>query len=131
LIAPAGYWIFFAYFGIYAQKSIRYIATVDVEVVADWDAKHGLVVKDATVLTPQQTVRLAAAIQEATAAGWNIAKGHRFFLFDKLVETDFKKSTPGGIFRVKYFDLAKVLDTVPGTIEEIASELKKNPWPKS
>jgi len=42
----------------------------------------------------------------------------------RLTKTDFKKTSPGGIFRVRYFNLEDVLESVPDDINMIAEQLK-------
>ena len=114
--------------GIYKLKSVQYI--VENIIDADWEDSSGLhVIKSTSEVTNEQKGRLAASIKEPIAEGWDLAKGHRFFLFKDFIKTDFKKITSGGIFRVRYFNLEDYfLPTVPDSIEELAEQLKAKTW---
>lgn len=54
---------------------------------------------------------------------------HKYFFVDKFYDTDYKKTTPGGLREHKYFDLYKELDleNMP-QIEELADELRNIEW---
>lgn len=119
----------FNYLGIYKWKSVRYIGNVENVVVANWDEASGLkIVEQKVDLTDDQRIRLVSAIKESDEHGWGVENGHRFFLLKDFEETDFAKITPGGIFRVRYFDLEDYLDKVPTNVKEIAEALKSKTW---
>lgn len=100
----------FKYLGIYKGKSVRYIGELENVIVADRDEKNGLRIIDSDHPTSEdQKSRLAVAIKESIDAGWEIGKDHLFFLLKNFTKTDFKKTSPGGIFRVRYFDLDQIL----------------------
>lgn len=128
-LASRGY-SHFNYLGIYKLKSVQYIGKVENIIDADWEDSSGLhVIKSTSEVTNEQKGRLVASIKESIAEGWDLAKGHRFFLFKDFIKTDFKKTTPGGIFRVRYFNLEDyLLPTVPDSIEELAEQLKAKTW---
>lgn len=119
----------FNYLGIYKWKSVRYIGIVENMIEADWEDSSGLKVKNSKYpITNEQKEKLTEAIKESIASGWSIAKNHRFFLLKDFIKTDFKKISPGGIFRVRYFNLEKVFNTIPENIKSIAEELKTKTW---
>jgi len=119
----------FNYLGIYKWKSVRYIGLVENMIEADLDDSNGLKVKNSKFpVTDDQKERLIIAIKESVGNGWGISKDHRFFLLKDFIKTDFRKISPGGIFRVRYFNLEKVLDSMPENIETIAEELKAKTW---
>jgi hypothetical protein len=120
----------FKYLGIYQNKSVRYIALVENIIDADWNESTGLELKNQKEeVTEKQKIRLSTAIQESLAEGWKIDKNHRFFLLKELTSTDYKKTSPGGIFRVRYFNLDdEFKKKVPETIKEVAVELTKRTW---
>lgn len=119
----------FNYLGIYKWKSVRFIGTVENMIEADWSDTNGLKIKNSKFqVTDEQKEKLIEAIKESIANGWNISKNHRFFLLKDFTKTDFRKTSPGGIFRVRYFNLEKVLDTIPENIETIAEKLKIKTW---
>jgi len=119
----------FKFLGIYKWKSVRHIGLVENMIEADWEDSSGLHVKNSKFpITIEQKEKLIDAIRESITNGWGIAKNFRFFLLKDFVKTDFKKTSPGGIFRVRYFNLEKVLDTIPENIEKIAEDLKCKTW---
>jgi hypothetical protein len=96
---------------------------------ADWDEINGLSVQNSKYpITKEQEQKLIEAIKESIEEGWEVAKDHRFFLLRDFTKTDFKKTSPGGIFRVRYFNLENILETIPEDIEMIAEQLKTKTW---
>lgn len=120
----------FKYFGIYQKKSVSHIGLVENIIEADWSKKGGLSVKQSNKpVTQDQKKQLSIAIEDSINAGWRIDSNHRFFLFKDLTPTDYRKSSPGGIFRVRYFDLDEVLQKkVPEKITELADKLRRMTW---
>jgi hypothetical protein len=120
----------FKYFGVYQKKAVTHIALVENIVEADWSAKDGLKIKDSTrQVTDDQRKRLSLAIQDTIAHGWSIERDHRFFLLKDLIPTDFRKTSPGGIFRVRYFNLDEVQGSkVSDNILELADRLRQVTW---
>lgn len=119
----------FTYLGIYSWKSVRHIGKVENMIVADYSPTTGLtVIESEKTVTEQQEDRLIQAIEESVAAGWRIETGHRFFLLNDFHETDFQKTSPGGIFRVRYFNLKDILGDVPDTTATIAEHLNQQTW---
>lgn len=117
----------FKYLGIYKWKSVRHIGLVENIIEADWSEENScLEIKNSThPVSKEQEQRLIGAIQ---SAGWGIKTNHRFFLLSDFTDTDFQKTSPGGIFRVRYFDLESVLGEVPNDIKKIAGQLKTKTW---
>lgn len=116
----------FNYLGIYKWKSVRYIGKVQNVIVANWDEEKGLkIISFRIEPAEEQKERLVSAIKESIDNDWYIQKDHRFFLLEDFVETDFKKTSPGGIFRVRYFNLEDHCKTVPNGMKELAELLKK------
>jgi hypothetical protein len=119
----------FKFLGIYKWKSVRQIGLVENMIQADWDEVNGLEVKNSKYpVTKEQEQKLIEAINESINEGWGVAKDHRFFLLSDFTKTDFKKTSPGGIFRVRFFNLENVLDEVPEDIKMIAERLKTKTW---
>ncbi len=119
----------FSYLGIYAQKCVQYIGEVENTIVANYTAKEGLeVIASDHRVTEEQRARLGAAIDESVCNGWRIEVGQPFFLLKDFHQTDFKKISPGGIFRVRYFNLKEVLKDVHVGTKEIAEELREKTW---
>jgi len=119
----------FKFLGVYKWKSVRHIGLVENMIQADWDENNGLAVRNSKFpVTKEQEQRLVEAIKESIAEGWGVAKDHRFFLLTDFKKTDFKKTSPGGIFRVRFFNLEDVLDKVLDDIALIAEQLKTKTW---
>ena len=119
----------FKFLGIYKWKSVRHIGLVENMIQADWDEVNGLEIKNSKYpVTKEQEQKLIEAIKDSLNEGWEVSKDHRFFLLSDFTKTDFKKTSPGGIFRVRFFNLENVLDEVPEDIKMIAEILKTKTW---
>jgi hypothetical protein len=121
----------FTYLGIYFWKAVRFIGKVENVIVADYDyATEKLTVKESeNDVTEAQRQRLIAAILEADSLGWGISENHRFFLLNNFHETYFEKTSPGGIFRVRYFNLEDYLGKmISDDVGEVSEQLKKQTW---
>ena len=119
----------FRYLGIYKGKTVNYIGLVENVIVADWDEINGLKVSNSdSVVTDEQKDRLIKAIKDSLDNGWGIATNHRFFLLKEFSKTNFRKTSPGGIFRVRYFNLELLLDEVPTSLSELAVSLEAQTW---
>jgi len=119
----------FNYLGIYKWKSVRYIGKVENVIVANWDESDGLEILDKKFdITKDQENRLINAIKESIENGWGVDNNHRFFLLKEFEETDFNKTSPGGIFRVRFFNLEDYFDELPKNMKELAIQLKTKSW---
>lgn len=120
----------FNYLGIYKWKSVRYIGQVENMVMVEWNEKDGItnILEQQSELTEEQKDRLNRAIAESVKLGWNLHHGHRFFLLKNFTETDYRKISPGGIYRVRYFNIEENLGKSPGDIKQIAEKLKLFTW---
>ena len=120
----------FNYLGIYKSKAVQYIGRVENIIEADWNKNEGLIIKNSNKeVTEEQKRRLVNAIKDALTEDWTVDKDHRFFLLKDFKETYFAKTSPGGIFRVRYFNLEKVLNKqIPSQMENIAKELRNHTW---
>ncbi len=53
----------------------------------------------------------------------------KFYLCDAMVETEFSKTSPGGIMGHRYFDLGEVLNgEIPTDIGKLATQLRQCTW---
>ena len=119
----------FNYLGIYKRQSVRQIGKVENVIEADWNNIEGLKIKNSkSTVTQEQKEKLIVAIKDSIAEGWDVGQNHRFFLLKEFTSTDFKKTSPGGIFRVRYFNLEELLKFIPNNIVELAELLKMNTW---
>lgn len=120
----------FKYLGIYKNKAVQFIGLVENNIVADFEYETGLDIKwSEHDVTQEQKKRLEEAIHESMESDWYINKNHRFFLLKDFTPTNFEKTSPGGIFRVRFFDLADYLgEKLPDDIKEIAKALENKTW---
>jgi hypothetical protein len=119
------------YLGVYAQKTVRAIGRISRIVVPEIDTASGTVglANDEAILTQEQKERILGAADEAQARGWDLSTGHRFFLCDDFQETDFRKTSRGGIMGHRYFDLEDVLGTkVPQDLGSLSVMLRQKEW---
>ena len=126
--ASRGYRPFY-YLGIYSWKSVRFIGEIENVIVADYSPLHGLTIIEAEQkVEDAQKERLIRSIKDSVDEGWRIDTGHRFFLLKNFHETNFKKTSPCGIFRVRYFNLKDLFDSVPDETSAIAEQLRNHTW---
>lgn len=57
-----------------------------------------------------------------------IKTGHRFFLLKDFYKTNFKNTSPGGFFRVRYFNIKDILKALPENVSDIATQLRDKTW---
>ena len=119
----------FNYLGIYKWKAVRYVAKVENMIEANYEVGGTLDVINSTYpVTEDQKKRLKAGIDDSVEKGWDLEYGHRFFLLKDFQETFFEKTSPGGIFRVRYFNLETIFNEVPNNFEDMALQLKNYTW---
>jgi len=114
------------YIGIYAKKTIRAIGEVKKHVIAKIEDDQ---VISENELTEKEKKRILDACKVAKdKRGWDLS-GNRFYLVDKIYETEYKKVSPGGMMGKQYFDLGDILDrdVLPET-EKIADLLSEETW---
>lgn len=115
------------YLGIYAGKSIRGIGEIKKRVECTVDLKAGRVITDD--LEQDEKRRILGAAKAAKNRDWDISHDRRFYICDKIVPTDFKKRSAGGIQGHRYLDLGPYFgDGGLPTVEEIANRLKNEFW---
>lgn len=120
----------FKYLGIYRHKAVQYIGLVENMIVADFDASNETLIihKSEHPVTQGQKDRLIAAIKESIEEDWWVMKDHRFFLLNEFTQTHFEKTSPGGIFRVRYFNLEEYGISKSSSVSEIAARLNDESW---
>jgi hypothetical protein len=115
------------YLGVYYDKAVRRIGTI-VKVI-ECELKDGKIVSEKP-LTDEERKRIAAATASAKDQNrWDIATGHQFFLCNEMCDTEFSKSSPGGIMGHRYFDLRDYFPTgIPTHLSDIAAQLRGQNW---
>jgi hypothetical protein len=118
-----------AYLGLYAEKVVRHIGQIAREVACDVDVKRGTArPRDGKTITPDEEKRIVGATTSAFDHGWDVSHGCKFFLCDELLPTAFTKTSSGGIMGRRYFDLEKLLGTMPASVAELAKALHGREW---
>lgn len=123
----------FTYFGLYLNKTVKTIATVENCIVADFDkAQNQLTIHSSTMnreITEKQRERLRNGLIE-----WgDNQSGHKYYLFDEndFFETNFCKRSKGGIQGVRYKDLRDFIGNEQiknKTTKEISNLLRDKDW---
>jgi hypothetical protein len=118
-----------AYIGFYRWKAVS--SMMKVESVFDVRYENEQLTK--ACVNGQDTnkfdTHIIEIIKEAKdQCHWEIQTGHRFFCADQTFDTDFKKTTSGGIqgarfVNLKYFEITDFADTT-----KIAAALKTKTW---
>lgn len=116
------------YIGIYANKSVRHIWEVDS--VFDVNYSEGLLRRDSVQgrNTNDYDRKIIEMISEVrTQCGYEISTGYRFFCGAHVFNTDYVKSTPGGIQGARFVNLKEIIGNFSGA-EEVAEKLKGKTW---
>lgn len=115
--------------GLYSQKCIKYLA--DIHTVVSGVMQDGKFVVSKTEkgqLSDQQQNRIEAAIEDCTYFGNFALDEHRYYLFNEINETDIRKTTKGGIWGARVFNLSEWLNhnepTKEYSVKEAAERLK-------
>ena len=119
------------YLGIYAQKAVRAVGQIAKVVTCDVDLQQGQASSQEEQLAEDEQRRIVDAVRSAQERnGWDISHGCRFFLCEEMIDTDFAKTSSGGIMGHRYFDLGAEfgVDSLPPTLREIAVLLRDCHW---
>jgi hypothetical protein len=119
------------YLGIYANKSVQAIGRIAKIVACDIDLGRNrvLVSDEGRDATADEVQRILEAARNAPTRGWDITSNHKFFLCDEMEKTDFRKTSPGGIWGKRYLDLETYLPSgIPDNLSELANRLAQCTW---
>lgn len=116
------------YLGIYADRSILGIGEIKKRVKCTVDLEAEEVITDG--LEEDEKRRILGAAQAAkNNHGWDISHNHKFYICDKIVPTDFRRRSGGGIPGHRYLDLGPYFgDGVLPEVEDIADRLRSESW---
>jgi len=118
------------FLGIYANKKVRAIGRVHkvADCTIDLTAR-AVSTQGNESLTEDERERIVRAAVLAPSHGWDITHGHRFYLCDDWAETDYRKSSSGGIMGHRMLDLREVFPSqLPADIHDVASGLSRATW---
>jgi len=117
----------FKFFGLYNWKSVRTISEIETTIIADYDANTEKLTIHSKGHTDEQIKRLKNGLSEL---GTNHS-GLKYYILpeSRTYETDFRKTSHGGIQGYRYKDLRDYLTLNEyNNLEIIAEELKKTTW---
>lgn len=118
-----------SYVGIYKEKKVQLLWKIDS--VFDAVVEYGQIVNKMLVEGrdtddyDDKIIRIVA--DAAVECGWDIATGYRFFC-GKPVETNYVKSSYGGIQGARFVNLQEVIENFCDNASAIAEELKTKEW---
>jgi hypothetical protein len=120
------------YLGVYYNKIVGSIGIISNIIECNKNSKgDGIdVISEHRTTTSDEKQRIMNAMYKGNARGWNVSKGHKFFLCDEMEETNFKKISSGGIQNQRYLDLGIVLNE-SGCLPElatVATRLREKTW---
>ena len=119
----------YKFMGLYSEKCIKHLAGIHTVVSGVMQDGRFVVSKtEKGQLSDQQKNRIEAAIADYTYFGDFALDEHRYYLFKEIHETDIRKTTKGGIWGARVFNLSKWLDynepTKEYSVKEAAERLK-------
>lgn len=117
----------FKFFGLYNWKSIRTISEIETTIIADYDANRKKLTIYSKGHTDKQKERLENGLFELGENHY----GLKYYILPeaKTFETDFRKTSHGGIQGYRYKDLRDYLTLNDySDLKVIADELKKVTW---
>ncbi len=117
----------FRFFGLYNWKSVRTISEIETTIIADYDANKDELTIHSKGHTDEQIRRLKNGLTELSEN----QNGMKYYLLPETntYETDFRKTTHGGIQGYRYKDLRDYLNLNDyNDIKLIADELRKVTW---
>lgn len=115
----------YRFIGVYNQKTVAYVGTVEAIAVASWS--------DGVVNVAPETGRLTGDHRKRIESSFDKPdQPYRYYLVDRFVPTDAKKTSSGGIMGLRYLDLSKILPAYNPhkdyTSEELAAALNGTTW---
>lgn len=117
------------YLGVYDRKAVRAIGHIARRVVCDVDLENGTVeVQSGEPLSEDEERRVIATVESSRRRGWDLTRNHQWFLCDDWAETNFRKTSKGGIRRQRYFDLRKIFGEPIPDMKTVAARLREEVW---
>lgn len=120
------------YIGLYSNKCISYLGepkTILTGIVRG--KKFKILGEELGKTTPDTIKRIQAAIADCTYFPDFAKSEHRYYLFDSLEETEYSKTSRGGIWGTRRFDLDIILENKKSgtsknmTLKSVASQLSQ------
>ena len=121
----------YRFIGVYNSKAVEFVGAV--EAIAVVSCQNGVLsfTEEAGHLTKDHRQRIASAIEQTPYYDLK-ANPHRFYLVDSFEPTSAKKTSPQGIWGMRYLDFAKLIKSYnyrhEYTTKEMADLLKEATW---
>lgn len=121
----------YRFIGIYNQKSIAYIGEVSVIALASYEDDGVIFTAEAGHLTEEHEKRIKDAVDSTPY--YDLKDDvHRFYLVDRFIPTQVRKTSPGGIMDLRYLDLANLIKGYSArkdySADELAAALEGATW---
>jgi hypothetical protein len=121
----------YRFIGVYNMKTVAYVGAVEAIAVATSDNGKVSFSEEAGHLTANHRERITHAIEETRYYDLK-ANPHRFYLVDSFAPTDSRKTSPQGIWGLRYLDLSKIVKGYNPrqeyTTAQLAAALKGTTW---
>lgn len=122
------------FIGLYGNKTISHVAEISSVVVGYYSNEKDMFIVEKIEkgeLSEAEECRIVKAGEACTYFGDFAEHSHRYYLFDEVHETNFRKSSPGPMRRLRIFNLADWLDYEKQRIysaEDVATNLQGESW---
>lgn len=121
----------YRFIGVYNHKTVAFVGTVETIAVATFADGATSFDVEAGHLTDDQSQRIRDAIEQTLYYDLK-NEPHRFYVVDRFVATDAKKTSSQGIMALRYLDLSKMIAGFNPrrdyTSEELAGALWGATW---
>ena len=121
----------YRFIGVYNMKTVAYVGAVEAIAVTTFQDGKILFTEEAGLLTDKHRERITHAIDETNYYDLK-ASSNRFYLVYLFAPTDSKKTSPQGIWGLRYLDLSKIVKSYNPrrdyTTEQLAAALKGTTW---
>jgi len=121
------------YIGLYKDKTVKAVGKIICTADVNYDAandKMDVIETQIGTLTSENKETIKKVMTHAyNEYGYELYEGHRFFIVDKFYETDFKKTSPGGMMGKRYYDVSTIQGYKKGmSTKELADLLRGKTW---
>ena len=97
----------FRFIGAYDQKAVALVGEVEAITVVSWADGKPSFSTEAGKLTEGHRARIRLAVEQTSY--YNLKDPNRFYLVDSFLRTNAKKTSSGGIWGMRYLDLARII----------------------
>jgi len=121
----------YRFIGVYNMMAVAYVGTIEAIAVASYQNDKLCFTEEAGKLTDNHKQRITRAVEDTHYYDLK-ANPHRFYLVDSFVATNARKTSPRGIWGMRYLDLSKIVPNYDPrqdyTTKQLAEVLKVATW---